>query len=497
MAVAAVLRWLAGWGWLGGRAASTLVRGEEWEPGGDWMQESCSALAGQGRELAATSERVVRSAMVTAQRSHQQSSNILAVSAMSEQIRTAAEQSSRNSAATVARMADAFEKVSVGTAVVRQRTELLEAMAGSASHCTELMDEVAASVLRIERVVGLIREIANQTNLLALNAAIEAARAGEHGAGFNVVAKEVRLLADRTTSATVEIGEMIAGARGATGKASVSMHKNRVAVTESAAMERAADAALQEILQSIAKIGDITQEVSVAASQQIAAADKVNVHLRELAETTNECTWDADASAELSTQMIRSSRELESGMEEMAQRCSAENGAASGSWRPGSAAVGADRWMEAEAARPQMEAALEVLRELCLGSGPARLQVDGREGADIWFGSRAGQSCGDLVDEVQRRTGLGATLFMRREDGRGVSMQRVATSVLRADGSRAVGTVLNPRGVVLQQLLQGEAYFGYAYILGRPYVAGYEPMLGAEGEVIGAWYVGRAVQPVV
>ena len=69
--------------------------------------------------------------------------------------------------------------------------------------------QLNAQAKDIEKIVTIIQGVAEQTNLLALNAAIEAARAGETGRGFAVVADEVRQLAARTSSATVEIQNVV------------------------------------------------------------------------------------------------------------------------------------------------------------------------------------------------------------------------------------------------------------------------------------------------
>ncbi len=72
-----------------------------------------------------------------------------------------------------------------------------------------LIAQLNAQAKDIEKIVTTIQGVAEQTNLLALNAAIEAARAGEMGRGFAVVADEVRQLAARTSSATVEIQNVV------------------------------------------------------------------------------------------------------------------------------------------------------------------------------------------------------------------------------------------------------------------------------------------------
>lgn len=71
------------------------------------------------------------------------------------------------------------------------------------------MAEIETSSVEIQKIVGVIEDIAFQTNLLSLNAAVEASRAGQAGRGFAVVATEIQSLSNRTTDAAKEIQGLI------------------------------------------------------------------------------------------------------------------------------------------------------------------------------------------------------------------------------------------------------------------------------------------------
>jgi methyl-accepting chemotaxis protein len=92
----------------------------------------------------------------------------------------------------------------------------------------------------------------------------------------------------------------------------------------------------------------------------------------------------------------------------------------------------------------------------------------------------------ELVDRIKELTGNTATLFAKRNDG----FVRVSTNVLKADGARALGTVLDPEGRAYAAIRQQRGFYGVVDILGTPYVTGYEPMRDPSGQIVGVWYVG-------
>ncbi|WP_457105328.1 Cache 3/Cache 2 fusion domain-containing protein [Methylobacterium sp. P5_C11] len=112
--------------------------------------------------------------------------------------------------------------------------------------------------------------------------------------------------------------------------------------------------------------------------------------------------------------------------------------------------------------------------------------VAGKTVPALYFGQTKMNGNFAVVDAVQKEVGGTATLFVRS----GGEFVRVATNVKKDDGSRAIGTVLDPKGKAFAAITKGDAYFGDADILGKPYTTGYEPIRDASSGVIGVYYVG-------
>lgn len=114
----------------------------------------------------------------------------------------------------VAEATDAFsEGVATLSEQAGQTNKLSNQARQQSSRSQQAMTQLNDNAGHIDAIVGLIEQVASQTNLLALNATIEASRVGEHGKGFQVVANEVKALANRTSGFSKDIRQQVGGIR--------------------------------------------------------------------------------------------------------------------------------------------------------------------------------------------------------------------------------------------------------------------------------------------
>lgn len=142
---------------------------------------------------------------------HDKEGRVVAVVKVATDI-TQRENNSKEVASQLKEMAqELLSRTEQGVSRSEELSEALAHLSTDFKENLEILDSLKEQTVTIEDIVKTIREIASQTKLLALNAAIEAAHAGEHGRGFDIVAGEVRKLANRVQDSIKEVNDQVGG----------------------------------------------------------------------------------------------------------------------------------------------------------------------------------------------------------------------------------------------------------------------------------------------
>jgi methyl-accepting chemotaxis protein len=238
-------------------------------------------VAAASEELSAQVEQVSRGAEI--QRSRVEST----ASAMSQMNSTVLEVA-RNAGQASEQSGLTRDRAESGAELVNRVVESINHVNSVAATLQNNMEGLGSQAESIGGVMNVISDIADQTNLLALNAAIEAARAGEAGRGFAVVADEVRKLAEKTMSATQEVGNSI---RAVQQSAKTNIDEVKAAVEHVGKATQLADSsgsALREIVELAAANSVVVASIATAAEQQSASSEEINRAVEEINRIVNE-----------------------------------------------------------------------------------------------------------------------------------------------------------------------------------------------------------------
>lgn len=255
------------------------------------VHDGTNRLASSTVQLSTTADSVVRFA------EGQDSRVVHSASAVEEMTMTAGEVArNSNDAANLAQ--ETAQTAKSGQMVMEQTVDGMQQVSQAVMQASAIITNLGRSSDQIGEIVGVIEDIADQTNLLALNAAIEAARAGEQGRGFAVVADEVRKLAERTTKATKEIGDMIRQIQQDTRTAVSSMDEGTLKVEAGVALAHKTGEALSKIYSMVNVTSGMIQEIAQAAEEQSVVTRQIANDLESVTQTTRETTQGVSQSAQ-------------------------------------------------------------------------------------------------------------------------------------------------------------------------------------------------------
>lgn len=171
-----------------------------------------------------------------------------------------------------------------------QTEAIAQRTAQDAQNGGEAVQRTVQAMKQIAEKIVIIEEIARQTNLLALNAAIEAARAGESGKGFAVVAGEVRKLAERSQQAASEIS---------------ALSQKSVATADEAG------AVISRIVPDIRKTAELVQEISASSREQNSGIEQINKAILQLDQVIQHNAAASEELASMAEELSAQSRQLE------------------------------------------------------------------------------------------------------------------------------------------------------------------------------------------
>ncbi|MBP2701846.1 methyl-accepting chemotaxis protein [Photobacterium lucens] len=212
-------------------------------------------------------------------------------------------------------VASGTERMSDVALVAQQQVDTslvsINTLVDEVTQASSYIDALNQQSHNINNVLKVIGDIAEQTNLLALNAAIEAARAGEQGRGFAVVADEVRGLASRTQSSTLEINEMLDQLHNLVTQAVQAMDKSQASCNEAVSSTNQISHNLLSVTEAVTEINGKINQIAAASTEQNAVTGEISGNMGSIQNIVTDLIQESKNSEHIVSQLDDAGNQLQ------------------------------------------------------------------------------------------------------------------------------------------------------------------------------------------
>ena len=246
------------------------------------MHDAAGRARGVSTSMLQASSELLGESEQVAEGARQQRDRMIETATAMEEMNATVLEVARNAGSAAASADAARGKAVTGAEGVCSAVASIETIRQRILDLRESMTRLGQQADNIGSIMNVISDIADQTNLLALNAAIEAARAGEAGRGFAVVADEVRKLAEKTMTATKEVGEAVLSIQGQARENIAAVESAASGIEESTQAAAASGRFMDEIVGIVESTAAEVTSIATASEEQSATSEEINRAVEEV-----------------------------------------------------------------------------------------------------------------------------------------------------------------------------------------------------------------------